>query len=38
MFMHLFSRRRRQAPRHPAGLHERRARREPPPMPRMRWY
>jgi hypothetical protein len=33
MIKHLFSRRRRQAPRYPAGLDERRT-----PQPRMRWY
>ena len=38
MFKHLFTHRRRQAPRYPAGLDERRVRREPEPMPRMRWY
>jgi hypothetical protein len=39
MLKHLFSRRRRQAPRNPAGLAERRVvRHEPAPMPRMRWY
>ena len=38
MFKSLFSHRRRQAPRYPAGLDERRVRREPEPMPRMRWY
>jgi hypothetical protein len=37
MFNHLFSRRRRQAPRYPAGLDERRVIR-PAPQPRMRWY
>ncbi len=34
MFKHLFSQRRRQAPRYPAGLDESRIR----PQPRMRWY
>ena len=34
MFKHLFTHRRRQAPRYPAGLHEVRVR----PQPRMRWY
>ena len=34
MFKHLFSHRRRQAPRYPAGLEERVVR----PQPRMRWY
>ena len=38
MFQHAFSRRRRQAPRYPAGLDERRVRPNPEPMPRMRWY
>jgi hypothetical protein len=38
MVTHLFSRNRRLAPRYPAGLDERRFRREPAPMPRMRWY
>jgi len=38
MLKHLFTLRRRQAPRYPAGLDERRVRREPEPMPRMRWY
>jgi hypothetical protein len=32
--MNFFSRRRRQAPRYPAGLD----RHVPEPMPRMRWY
>jgi hypothetical protein len=34
MIKHLFSHRRRQAPRYPAGLDEPRTW----PMPRMRWY
>ena len=34
MFTHLFTHRRRQAPRYPAGLDETRVR----PQPRMRWY
>jgi hypothetical protein len=39
MLKNLFSRRRREAPRHPAGRAERRVvRREPEPLPRMRWY
>ena len=42
MFKHLLTLRRRQAPRNPAGLGDRRAgapiRRQPEPMPRMRWY
>jgi hypothetical protein len=42
MFKHLIPRRRRQAPRNPTGLADRRsgvpARRRPEPMPRMRWY
>jgi hypothetical protein len=38
MFKYLFSHNRRLAPRHPAGLDDRRVRREPAPMPRMRWY
>jgi hypothetical protein len=38
MFTHLFTRRRRQAPRYPAGLVERRTPPEPAPLPRMRWY
>jgi hypothetical protein len=40
MIKTLFFHRRRQAPRYPAGLDERRVRREPEPepMPRMRWY
>jgi len=37
MFKHLFSQRRRQAPRYPAGLDERRIT-YPAPQPRMRWY
>jgi len=38
MFKDLFSRRR-QAPRNPSGLAERRVvRHEPEPLPRMRWY
>ena len=35
MFKQLFTHRRRQAPRYPAGLDEPRTRR---PQPRMRWY
>ena len=38
MIKHLFSHRRRQAPRYPAGLDERRVRARREPMPRMRWY
>ncbi len=42
MLKHLFTRRRRQAPRNPAGLTDERTgppiRRRPEPMPRMRWY
>jgi hypothetical protein len=42
MLKHLFSHRRRQAPRTSTGLTDRRSgapvRREPDPMPRMRWY
>jgi hypothetical protein len=38
MFKRLFTRRRRQAPRNPAGLTDRRAPRAPAPMPRMRYY
>jgi hypothetical protein len=39
MFKDLFNRRRRRAPRNPAGLADRRVvRPEPEPMPRMRWY
>jgi hypothetical protein len=42
MFKNLFTRRRRQAPRHPAGLADPRSgapvRRRPEPMPRMRYY
>ena len=38
MFKHLFSQRRRQAPRYPAGLDERHVIRRPAPQPRMRWY
>jgi hypothetical protein len=38
MFQNLFTRRRRQAPRNPAGLVDRRVRRAPEPLPRMRWY
>ena len=44
MFKHVFTRRRRQAPRNPSGLSDPRTapparpRRGPAPMPRMRWY
>jgi hypothetical protein len=38
MFKHLFTRRRRQAPRNPSGLTDRRVPRAPEPMPRMRYY
>jgi hypothetical protein len=38
MLKHLFTRRRREVPRHPAGLIDRRAPRPPEPMPRMRYY
>jgi hypothetical protein len=38
MLKDFFTRRRRQAPRNPSGLADRRVRREPEPMPRMRWY
>jgi hypothetical protein len=38
MINRLFSHRRRQAPRYPAGLDERRVIRHPAPQPRMRWY
>ena len=38
MFKQLFSHRRRQAPRYPAGLDDRRRAPELAPMPRMRWY
>ena len=38
MFNRLFSHRRRQAPRYPAGLDDHRHIRRPAPQPRMRWY
>jgi hypothetical protein len=38
MINRLFSHRRRQARRHPAGLDEGRIIRRPAPQPRMRWY
>jgi hypothetical protein len=38
MFKQLFTHRRRQAPRYPAGLDERRTLPTPAPLPRMRWY
>ena len=38
MIHRLFSHRRRQAPRYPAGLDERRIISQPAPQPRMRWY
>jgi hypothetical protein len=38
MFKHLFTRRRRETPRNPAGLIDRRAPHSPEPMPRMRYY
>jgi hypothetical protein len=40
MFKHLFTRRRREAPRNPSGLDDPRTRapRALTPMPRMRWY
>jgi hypothetical protein len=38
MINQLFSHRRRQAPRYPAGLDERRIVPSPAPQPRMRWY
>ena len=38
MINHVFSHRRRQAPRYPAGLEERRTIPVPALQPRMRWY